>query len=77
MYGRIANANEYLIVSLVRSYCIPVVMHSLDSVNLNATSLNIRDKLIVTVFSKIVKTFDKNILYICLLYMNCWPLKYE
>jgi len=70
LYGRIAKANEYLIVSLVRSFCIPVVMHSLDSVNLNATSLNILDRLIVNVFSKIFKTFDKNILYNCMLYMD-------
>ena len=34
-------------------------MHSLDSVNLNVTSLNILDRLIVNVFSKIFKTFDK------------------
>ena len=77
LYGRIAKANEYLIVSLVRSFCIPVVMHSLDSVNLNATSLNILDRLIVNVFSEIFKTFDKNILYNCMLYMDCWPLTYE
>ena len=24
-----------------------------------------------------LQTFDKNILYNCMLYMDCWPLKYE
>ena len=31
----------------------------------------------MNVFSKNFKTFDKTVLYNCMLYMDCWPLKYE
>ena len=61
---------------------IPVDMHSLGSVNLNATFLNILDRLIMNVlvnFFKNFKTVDKNILYniITLAKAHCYATGYS
>ena len=77
LYCKISNANEYLIVSLVKSFCIPLVMYSLNALDLNVTSLNSLDNLMFNVFGKIFKTFDKNILKSCMLHLDCLQLYFE
>ena len=77
LYSKIYLANEYLIVSLIKSFCTPVIMHSLCALNLNASILNGLDNLLYNTFGKIFKTFDHKILNSCMFYMNCWPMSSE
>ena len=77
LYSKIYLANEYLIVSLIKSFCTPVIMHSICALNLNAFILNGLDNLLYNTFGKIFKTFDHKILNSCMFYMNCWPMSSE
>ena len=77
LYSKIYLANEYLIVSLIKSFCTPVIMHSICALNLNASILNGLDNLLYNTFGKIFKTFDHKILNSCMFYMNCWPMSSE
>ena len=77
IYSKIPRANETVIVSLLKSHCIPVLMYSLEALHLNNTALKSLDHPLVVVFAKIFKTFDKHILNNCMYYLNILPLSYE
>lgn len=77
LYSKICKANEFLIVSLVKTFCIPLIMFSVGSIILNASSLKSMDSLMYNAFGKIFKTFDHSILDNCMFYMNYWPPRYE
>jgi hypothetical protein len=77
LYSKICKANEQLIVSLMKTYCIPLVMFSIDAIVLNASELNSLDSLIYNAFAKIFKTFNRDILSSCMFYMNCKSLRFE
>ena len=76
LFSKICKANEYLIVSLVSTFCVPLVMYSLEALELNITFLNSLDNLLINVFAKIFKTFNRDILHSCMFYLNCLPLRY-
>ena len=55
IYRKIPRANETVIVSLLKSHCIPVLMYSLEALDLNNTALKSLDHPLVIVFAKIFK----------------------
>ena len=77
LYSKIYRANEFLIVSLVKSFCLPVFMFSLSAIDLNNSSLTSIDNLMYNAFGKIFKTFNHNILNSCMYYLNCWLPRHE
>ena len=77
LYSKIYKANEFLIVSLVKTFCVPLFMFSLSAVILNASSLKSIDSLLYSAFGKIFKSFDHKILDYCMFYSNCLPSRFE
>ena len=76
LYSKISKANEYLITTLVGTFCVPVIMFSLEAFELNASTLSAIDFPMYCAMSKIFKTVDHNVLGWCMFYMNVLPLKY-
>ena len=66
-----------MIVSLIKSKCIPVLMYGLETLDLNQSNLNKLDNPLYQVFGKIFKSFDKQIRNICMFYMDTLPLSAE
>ena len=77
VFCRICKANELLIVSIVKTFCVPTVMYSVEALDLNASQLNSLDFLMFQAFGKIFKTTDRDTLNWCMYYMNTWPLRFE
>ena len=73
IFSKIYKANETVIVSLIKSKCIPVLMYGLEALDLNQSNLN----KLCQVFGKIFKSFDKQILNNCMFYMDTLPLSAE
>ena len=75
IFCKIPKANEFAILSLVKTYCMPLVLYSLESICLNNSSLNQLDSLLLNAFGKIFKTYDRSILFQCMFYTNFLPMK--
>ena len=61
---------------ILKLKCVPLVMYSLEVLDLNITFLNSLDILLINAFAKIFKTFDHDILYSCMFYLKCLPLRF-
>ena len=66
LYSKIPKADEHIIVSLVKTYCISLVLYSLEAVCLNRSSLNQLDSMLLNAFGKIFKSFERFILLQCM-----------
>ena len=77
VFCKVSKADEYVILSLIKSFCIPIVMYGLEALHLNATLLCSIDRLLYSAMGKIFKTFDQVSLNWCLFYSDTWPLRYE
>ena len=77
IYSKISRANESVVVSLLKSCCIPILMYSVEAIDLNKTELNRLQNPVSLAFGKIFKTFDNNTISSCMFYMNVLPLNYE
>lgn len=77
LYSKISKANEQLIISLLKTFCVPVIMYSVEAFVLNTSSLRSLDGLLLNSFGKIFKTYDNNILSQCMYYMNVLPIRYD
>ena len=76
LYSKISRANECVIISLVKQFCIPIVMYSLEAICLNSSTLNSLDNILYNAFGKIFKTYDHSVLSYCMYYLNCLPIKH-
>ena len=77
IYSKISRANESVVVSLLKTCCIPILMYSVESIDLNKTELNRLQNPVSLAFGKIFKTFDNSTIRSCMFYMNLLPLNYE
>ena len=77
LYSKIPRANECVIISLVRTFCISLVMYSLEAICLNKSTLNSLDSMLYNAFSKIFKTYDRVVLSQCMYFSYCLPIKFE
>jgi len=66
LFSKIPKADEHIIVSLVKTYCISLVLYSLEAVCLNRSSLNQLDSMLINAFGKIFKSFERSILLHCM-----------
>ena len=77
IFSKIHQANEAVIVSLIKSHCIPVLVYGLEALDLNNTSLRSLDNPLVLAFGKIFKTYDKIILNNCMYHFEVLPMRFE
>jgi hypothetical protein len=77
LFCKIPKANVYTIVSLVKTFCIPCAMYSLEGLTLTASQLSSLDNLIYNAFAKIFGTYNHDTLDWCMYYSNCLPLRYQ
>ena len=77
IYSKICKASADVIVSLVKSYCLPSLLYCVEVLDMNVSSLQSLDNPLLQAFAKIFKTFDKNILNSCMFYMNVVPPRFE
>ena len=76
LYSKISRANECVLISLVKQFCIPIVTYSLEAIRLNSSTLSGLDNVLYNAFGKIFKTYHHNSLSCCMYYLNCLPIKY-
>ena len=62
--------NASATVSLMSSIALPILMYAVESLALNKSELNLLDHPLCRIFEKIFKTFDKNVIKQCRLYMG-------
>ena len=77
IYSKISRANESVVVSLLKSCCVPILMYSVEAIVLSKTDLNRLQNPVSLAFGKIFKTFDNNTISSCMFYTNLLPLNYE
>ena len=76
LYSKISKANEALIVSLVNTFCVPMIMYSMEALDLNVSLLRSLDEPMYNAFGKIFKSFDRPTLRSCMYYMGVLPLRF-
>ena len=77
VYCKISETNESLIVSLVKTCCIPILLYSLESVVLIASMVKSLDEPLYNALGKNFKTYDRDVLKQCMMYMNVLPLSLQ
>ncbi len=71
IYGRIGNsASEEVILSLIKSKCVPCLLHGLDACPINRSIANSLDFTVRRILFKIFKTSSQSIIRDCQLYFN-------
>jgi hypothetical protein len=71
IYGRVGNsASEEVILSLIKSKCVPCLLHGLDACPINSTIANSLDFTVRRILFKIFKTSSRSIIRDCQLYFN-------
>ena len=71
------NSNENVIISLMKSYCLPAMYYGLEAVDLNQSDINSLDTPIKRGLGKIFKTYDSDVLQWTMFYFKLLPTKYE
>jgi hypothetical protein len=77
VYSKISKANEFLIISLVKTFCVPSLLFGLEAIDLNVSTLHSLDTPYSRAFGRIFNTFDNNVINSCMFYSNCWSMSYE
>ena len=73
LYSKITRANECVIISLVQTFCISLVMYNLEAICFNKSTLN---RMLYNAFSKIFKTYDRDVLSPCMYFSYCLPITF-
>ena len=66
-----------MILSLVRSNCLPIILYNLEALYLNVSILRSLDNPLFLAIGKVFKSLDKNIVNNCMFYSNMWPVRYD
>ena len=74
IYSKIYRANESVIVSFVKSNCIPVLMYGLEGLDQNKTLLRKLDNPLFLAFAKVFKSFNKSLVNSCMFFFSTLPL---
>jgi hypothetical protein len=70
------KASPGVILSLVNSYCLPVLIYGCQVLSIKSKMRNLLDNAYRTVFAKIFSTFDNNVILNCQLYCGVLPINY-
>ena len=77
IYGKISKASEFVILSLVRSNCLPIILYNLEAYDLNVSTLRSLDNPLFLAVGKVFKSLDKNTVNNCMFYSNILPVRYN
>ena len=70
------KASPGVILSLVNSYCLPVLIYGCQALSIKSKMLNLLDNAYRMVFEQIFSTFDNNVILNCQLYCGVLPINY-
>jgi len=77
LYWKIFKSNETVIISLLKSCCVPVSLYALEALDLNSTAIRRLDNALFLAFCKTFKTFDKNTIMNCMYFTSTLPLRFQ
>jgi len=73
--GKIGNSSSIaVILSLVNTYCMPILTYGIDALNLSNAMYSTLDKAYCAVYSKIFSTYDRSVIKQCQYYCGYLPL---
>jgi hypothetical protein len=70
------SASPRVILSLVNSFCLPVLLYGIEAFPVNAKMFNCLENAFKTAFAKIFSTFDKTVILNCQYFCGVLPLCY-
>ena len=77
IYCKLSRDNVDVVISLVKSICLPSLLYCIEVFDLNVSTLRSLDTPLFQAFGKIFKTFNKDIINSCLYYMNFMPARFD
>lgn len=69
------TASPFVIISLVESYCIPILLYGLDCIELTKSLIQSLENSYSQLYSKLFHTFNKNIITHCQFYSGQVPVE--
>jgi len=77
IFGKVGlQTSPTVLCSLIDSYCTPVLLYALESLNWNNKLLNSLENAYSQAYFKIFSTYDKNVIAECHLYMGYLPIPF-
>jgi len=70
------KASPAVLLSLVNSYCLPVLLYGIEAIQINAKHRNGMENAYRTLFAKKFSTFDQSVILSCQFYCGVLPLSY-
>ena len=77
IYSKVSRAKENVILSLVKTFCMPTLLYGIEALNLNVSTLSNLDSPLRQAFYKVFKTYDKVTIDYCMYYTYFLPPRYE
>ena len=75
IFGKIGTHSSTLVtLSLINSYCVPVLTYGIESINATRAVYNVLDNAYMQAFAKLFGSFDKSVLKNCQFYCDSAPL---
>ena len=75
IFGKIfSTGNPTLILSVINTFCVPILLYGLEAVRLNVSLMKSIDFMYNSVFAKIFKTSDNNTISQCQYYTSYLPI---
>jgi hypothetical protein len=74
--GKIGTKNVSVTLSLIFTYCVPVILYGTECLELTKTDIARIDNCFNLIFTKLFGTFNKAIITSCQYYTDCMPLSY-
>ena len=71
------KTSPHLLVSLIKTFCIPIILYSLVAVTTNNKIKKTINTALSLAFSKIFSTYDKSVIDQCQFYLGVLPLNYQ
>lgn len=77
IYSKVSKASETVVISLIKTKCLPIIMYALEAADLNTSLLRSLDNPMFLAVGRVFKSLDKQTVNNCMYFMNIWPLRYE
>jgi hypothetical protein len=78
IFGKIGTRSSVAVtLSLINSFCIPVLTYGLDALKLNQSGYNTLESAYSAAFAKIFGSFDANVIRDCQFYCGALPLCFQ
>ena len=73
IYSKVSRAKGDVILSLIKTFCMPTLLYGIEALNLNVSTLSNLDSPLRQAFYKVFKTFDKVTINYCMFYTSVLP----